>query len=376
MRSYHSGPTPSSKILDTRAAGIVRLLRTVIETKKDGSIVVMRPGELAIVDEAGCERERHRLVVGATLRVVDGARVEPGDALAEWNQRATPVLSDVSGRVRYRDLIDGVSVHEHVDAATGLSSKVVRWKSADLRPRITITDPVTGQTLALPNSELKARYLLPVGARILAQEGETIEAGEVLAEVPRMPSRERRMSAPRNRTPRSPTQAAEFVTRRPLSIWDYRATHSQLLLRGSWLDGEEADEAWNLDLLFLGVDYVDLRARLPSGARIFEAGPPDRDRVLAAAGLRDAAFRRVFRLEPPPNRDPLEIGEDEDSSERPNHVVASALWVVRTTSDDVDSPFVLHDGGLAGELDALHEHDVLEWMKIGGSREAPPLGDR
>jgi DNA-directed RNA polymerase subunit beta' len=96
------------------------------------------------------------------------------------------MLTEVSGIVKYGDLVEGVSVQERLDEVTGLSRKVViESKAADLRPRISIKDPKTGQTLKLPGLDLDARYLLPVGAHIVAQEGDVIEAGDIIAKMPR-----------------------------------------------------------------------------------------------------------------------------------------------------------------------------------------------
>jgi DNA-directed RNA polymerase subunit beta' len=192
MRTFHVGGTAArgkieANFLEARTGGTVRLRRAVIQRKKDGQQVVMkRHGELVIVDETGREREHHRLVYGAVLKVAEGDHVKPGTVLVEWDQFAMPILTEVSGVVKYGDLVEGVSVQERLDEVTGLSRKVViESKAADLRPRISIKDPVTGQTLKLPNSELEARYLLPVGAHVFAQEGDTIEAGEVIAKMPR-----------------------------------------------------------------------------------------------------------------------------------------------------------------------------------------------
>jgi len=92
----------------------------------------------------------------------------------------------VTGVVKYGDLVEGVSVQERLDEVTGLSRKVViESKAADLRPRISLKDPSTGKTLKLPNSELDARYLLPVGSNIVALEGEQITPGEAIAKIPR-----------------------------------------------------------------------------------------------------------------------------------------------------------------------------------------------
>jgi len=112
--------------------------------------------------------------------------VKPGELLAEWDQFATPILTEVSGIVKYGDLVEGVSVQERVDEVTGLSRKVViESKAADLRPRISLKDPSSNATLKLPNSELEARYLLPVGAHIVAQQDDMIEAGDIIAKIPR-----------------------------------------------------------------------------------------------------------------------------------------------------------------------------------------------
>ncbi|MCK6589186.1 MAG: DNA-directed RNA polymerase subunit beta', partial [Polyangiaceae bacterium] len=192
MRTFHIGGTAArgkieASYLESRTEGTVRLRRAVVQTKKDGTMVVMnRHGELVVVDETGREREHNRLVYGAVLKVRDGDRVKPGDLMAEWDQFATPILTEVSGVVKFGDLVEGVSVQDRLDEVTGLSRKVViESKAADLRPRISLKEPDTGATLKLPQSELDARYLLPVGAHIVAQEGDLIEAGEVIAKIPR-----------------------------------------------------------------------------------------------------------------------------------------------------------------------------------------------
>jgi DNA-directed RNA polymerase subunit beta' len=77
-------------------------------------------------------------------------------------------------------------MNEQLDAVTGLSRKViVESRSAELRPRISIKDETTGETKKLPNSTLDARYLLPIGANIVVQDGDVCEPGEVIAKIPR-----------------------------------------------------------------------------------------------------------------------------------------------------------------------------------------------
>jgi DNA-directed RNA polymerase subunit beta' len=191
MRTFHIGGTHAGKIeasyLEARNEGTVRLRRAAVQKKKDGTMVVMnRQGEIVVVDDTGREREHNRLQYGAVLKKADGDHAKPGDLLAEWDQFATPIMTESSGVVKFGDLVEGVSIQDRLDEVTGLSRKVViESRAADLRPRISIKDPVTGKTLKLPNSELDARYLLPVGAHIVAQEGDRIEAGDIIAKMPR-----------------------------------------------------------------------------------------------------------------------------------------------------------------------------------------------
>ncbi len=192
MRTFHiGGAAARGKIeqssLEARNEGFVRIRNANLATKKDGGVSVMnRHGEVVIVDETGREREHHRLVYGAQLRVKEGQKVKPAQLIAEWDAFAMPILSEVSGIVQFGDIVEGVTMSEKLDEVTGLSRKVVvESRSGDLRPRITLLDPNTKQVLKLPNSALEARYLLPVGANIVVQDGDLISGGDVLTKIPR-----------------------------------------------------------------------------------------------------------------------------------------------------------------------------------------------
>jgi DNA-directed RNA polymerase subunit beta' len=94
-------------------------------------------------------------------------------------------LTEISGRVKFGDIIEGVTMQEQVDEFTGLSRKVItESKDSELRPRISIKDD-KGRTMNLPGSTSQARYLLPVGANIFISEGDMVEAGDVIVKIPR-----------------------------------------------------------------------------------------------------------------------------------------------------------------------------------------------
>jgi DNA-directed RNA polymerase subunit beta' len=190
MRTFHIGGTASRRAeqstLENRNPGVVRFHSLNTVKKKDGSLVVMnRNGEMVIQDESGRERERYSVIYGAKLLVKDGQRVESNQLLAEWDPYAMPMLTEVAGTVKFGDVVEGVTMQEQLDEVTGLSRKVIiESKDPDARPRISIKDEA-GETRQLPNSEQMARYFLPVGSNIQVTDGDFIEAGEVIAKIPR-----------------------------------------------------------------------------------------------------------------------------------------------------------------------------------------------
>jgi len=192
MRTFHiGGAAARGKIeqssLENRFEGRVKLENVKLTTKKDGQTVVMnRHGVLKIVDESGREKEQYHLVYGAFLKVADGARVERGTALAEWDPYAIPILTEVTGVVHYGDIVDGVTMEEKLDEVTGLSRRVIiESRDPNARPRLTIKDPQTGEALKTGVGENLARYYLPVGSNIIPAEGQEVDAGDILAKIPR-----------------------------------------------------------------------------------------------------------------------------------------------------------------------------------------------
>ncbi len=190
MRTFHIGGTASRRAeqttLECRIDGRVKFINLKSVKNREGNLIVMnRNGEIAVLDENGRERRRYSVIYGAKLRVKDGQKVKEGEILAEWDPYSIPVLTEVSGRVKFGDIIEGATMQEQVDEFTGLSRKVItESKDAELRPRISIKDE-KGRTLNLPGSASQARYLLPVGANIFISEGDAVEAGDVIVKIPR-----------------------------------------------------------------------------------------------------------------------------------------------------------------------------------------------
>jgi len=190
MRTFHIGGTASRRAeqttLECRIDGKVKFINLKTVRNREGSLIVMnRNGEIAILDESGRERRRYSVIYGAKLRGKDGQKVKEGEMLAEWDPYSIPVLTEVSGRVKFGDIIEGMTMQEQVDEFTGLSRKVItESKDTELRPRISIKDE-KGKTTNIPGSVSQARYLLPVGANIFVSEGDMVEAGDIIVKISR-----------------------------------------------------------------------------------------------------------------------------------------------------------------------------------------------
>ena len=190
MRTFHIGGTASRRAeqttLEARHEGFVKYHNLNVSMNSKGeSIVMNRNGDISIQDEQGRDREKDGIIYGARLRVPEGQKVAPGIVIADWDPYTIPIITEVSGIIRFGDIEDGKTMREQVDEVTGLSSKViVTYKEADLRPRISIKDE-SGRTQKIANSNIEARYLLPVGAILTVGEGDVVKAGDIVSKIPR-----------------------------------------------------------------------------------------------------------------------------------------------------------------------------------------------
>ena len=182
MRTFHIGGTASrvseQSTLESKHAGTVRFESVQVVEKKGGSLVVMnRTGFLVVQDAKGRDRERYALVYGANLRVRDGQDVEPGQTLVEWDPYTFSILTEQSGTVKFKDIIEGMTVHEEVDGVTGLMRLII----------VDSPDEKKQPTIEIRNSAGKAvrRYHMPSHAHLMVGDGDSVNASDVLAKIPR-----------------------------------------------------------------------------------------------------------------------------------------------------------------------------------------------
>ena len=194
MRTFHIGGAASRAAavdnVSVKGDGGVRLHNLKVVQHADGHYVaVTRSGELSIIDDHHRERERYKIPYGAVLTVSEGDAVTGGQMVASWDPHTHPVVSEVTGRVRFSDVEDGVTVQSKVDEVTGLARIEVmdpKQRSAaakDLRPMVRLVDG-NEEELRLPGTDAPAHYVLSPGAIITAQEGGEVGIGDVIARMP------------------------------------------------------------------------------------------------------------------------------------------------------------------------------------------------
>ncbi|MBX2987393.1 MAG: DNA-directed RNA polymerase subunit beta' [Bdellovibrionaceae bacterium] len=196
MRTFHLGGAASraveQSVHTSRYDGTLKLKNVHYVVNRQGKLTVMnRNGEAVVVDETGRERENFKLVYGAVLNMKEGEKVAKGANVAEWDPYSNPIISEVSAKTQYHDIEEGSTMSEQVDAVTGFATKVItESKSSEVKPTVYLVDG-NGKPLNLPGRDIPARYLIPVGAQLLVQDGQDVHAGDVIAKMHREASKTR-----------------------------------------------------------------------------------------------------------------------------------------------------------------------------------------
>ena len=201
MRTFHIGGAASRTAADNSVAlkykGNIRFHN--IKSVKHASgkfIAVSRSGELHLIDENGRERERYKIPYGSEINVADNDVVEAGQVVATWDPHTHPVVTEMTGTVQIKDLVEGVTVDKQVDEVTGLTSLIVRdpkqrsASSKDMRPMVKLVDSKGGDVFIV-GTDIPAQYFLPGGAIVRVTDGAEVSIGDVLARIPQESSKTR-----------------------------------------------------------------------------------------------------------------------------------------------------------------------------------------
>jgi DNA-directed RNA polymerase subunit beta' len=191
MRTFHIGGTAAIEgggQHHAKNSGIVKYHGIRWVQNRDREMVALnRNGEIVVEDDHGREKERYPVVTGAKIKATDGARVTPGKLLVEWDRHSNPILTQVSGAVVLRDIVDDVTIREQIDEVTGLAQRVIiEDQEGKLQPRVSVKAPgAAGEGNEDTLGETRGRYMLPVGAHLLVADGTEVFQGDIVAKIPR-----------------------------------------------------------------------------------------------------------------------------------------------------------------------------------------------
>jgi DNA-directed RNA polymerase subunit beta' len=181
MRTFHIGGVASGgfkqPIVKTKHDGTVRYNELRCVELEDGNhIVLNKNGSISILDDEGRELEVHNVVIGAVVSAPDKGRIKKGETLLQWDPHNVPIISEKAGKVRFHDIIEGVTMKQEIDQLTGHEAIVIVEHKEDLHPQIIILDD---------HNEVVGNYPIPSGAHVVVNEGDRIVAGTLMAKTPR-----------------------------------------------------------------------------------------------------------------------------------------------------------------------------------------------
>jgi DNA-directed RNA polymerase subunit beta' len=180
MRTFHIGGTAARHIeeseIKAKKQGLVKFTRMkVVRNDAGQQVVLTRNGEILILDPKGRELEKYEVPAGANLAINENQEVNPGDILCQWDPHAIPILAEVTGKVRYEDIIEGETMRLEKDPS-GHERHMIMEHKGDLHPQIILED-ASGKILDF--------YYLPEKAHIEVLAGNQCSAGTLLAKTPR-----------------------------------------------------------------------------------------------------------------------------------------------------------------------------------------------
>ena len=206
MRTFHVGGIAIGQLkqpeIIAKSKGIVRYKDVRTVKSIDGKwIVLNKNGSVTVVDSAGKELESYPLILGTNITIEDGTEIKKATLIASWDPHNVPIITEKTGKVSFRDMIQGITLGKEKDEESNSEGLVVIEHKEDLHPQLVVEDPKTKEVLAT--------YSIPAGAHLSVRNGEKVEAGAYLARTPR------KVSKTKDITGGLPRVAELFEARKP-----------------------------------------------------------------------------------------------------------------------------------------------------------------
>ena len=182
LRTFHVGGVASNiaavSSITSRYDGLLEIdeLRTV--PCEDHEVVIGRMAEMRIIEPTTqMVLTTANITYGSKLFKKPGEMVKKGDVICEWDPFNAVIVSEVTGKVKFNNFIEGVTYREEIDETSGNSEKII----IESRDRTKVPEA----ELYDNNGQLVKTYSLPVNAHLMVNEGDEIKQGEVFVKIPR-----------------------------------------------------------------------------------------------------------------------------------------------------------------------------------------------
>ena len=194
LRTFHVGGTASRMEADSQHKakfdGKIEFENLRVVDYDDGeethSVVLSRAGEMKIIGEDSKVLNTYNVPYGSEMMVEEGDKVLKGMPLCKWDPYNALIFSEIDGKIEYKDIIEEVTYTADTDSQTGHREKVI----IDSRDRSLVP------TLVVKGSDDKIREsTLPVETHITVDDGEIVQAGQILAKIPRAASKSKDITA-------------------------------------------------------------------------------------------------------------------------------------------------------------------------------------
>ncbi len=138
---------------------------------QDVGYAVIHESELLIV----AQDQKIDIRNGAELHVKVGELVEANASIATFDPFTEPIISEVAGIVRFRDVVLGTTLKEEINEDTGnVEKKITEYSLETLQPRFIIEDKQGNEI---------GNYFLPASAYLNVEDGEKVHKGRILAKL-------------------------------------------------------------------------------------------------------------------------------------------------------------------------------------------------
>ena len=384
LRTFHVGGTASStaaeNAITSKYNGKLEYeeLRTIERVTEDGvqDVVVSRTTELRIVDEnTGITYSQYDVPYGSILYKKDGQSVQKGDLICEWDAYNAITIIEAAGKVRFDNMIDGVTFREEMADEYSLNRDKVIIESRDKskNPTIIITDEA--------GVELK-HYNLPVGAHVMVEDGQDVKVGDIIIKIPRAIGKANDITGglPRvtelfeARNPSNPAIVSEINGE--VIMGKIKRGNREIIIKNR--NGAEKHYLVPLtkQILVQENDYVKAGTRLSDGA----VSPTDILGVLGPIKVQEYIvneIQEVYRLQGVKINDKhfeiivrqmmrkVQINDPGDTEFLPEELVDK--WLFMDTNDSIYGKFYVMD---AGDSENFEEGDIITAREMRGENSS------